>query len=255
MATAAGVISGMVAVPMIVQLKTAQISPVIELRYGYTRWYQIIGIVVCATLHIIADVIALTSVLLPRQWDEEFLNKMKEYKVKRSSKSVIDNIQWALQCCGSLSYKDWHIVEWTKISVRRSLVDIIRDTAGYSETAMEVDAVPFSCCARKILETCMHYNVVQYGTKTISVGGCSFKVKHTAQLILWSEFGVYATCILIESELLPSPPTRIIDMNGESIYIELESGQINIRGDANSGLNKTKVNKINFKISRVVTKS
>lgn len=77
-------------------------------------------------------------------------------------------------------------------------MDIIRDTAGYSEATKEVNSVPFSCCARKILETCMHYDVSQYGTKTISVSGCSLKMQQTAQLILWSEFGVYAVCVLIE---------------------------------------------------------
>ncbi|KAI4471098.1 tetraspanin family [Holotrichia oblita] len=198
MATAAGVISGLVAVPMIIQLKTAQISPLIELRYGYTKWYQVIAIIVCASLHVVADIIALISVLVPRQWNDEFLNKMREYKVKKSSKSVVDNIQWALQCCGSVSYKDWYTVKWTKISARSTLVDIIRDTAGYFETTKEVNSVPFSCCARKILETCMHYDVSQYGTNTISVSGCSLKMQHTAQLILWSEFGVYAICVLIE---------------------------------------------------------
>lgn len=91
------------------------------------------------------------------------------------------------------------IILWVyRISRRNTLVDIIRDTGGYSELTKEVNAVPFSCCARKILDTCMHYNVVQYGTNTINVVGCSLKVKNTAQLILWSEFGVYATCVLIE---------------------------------------------------------
>ncbi|XP_022900284.1 uncharacterized protein [Onthophagus taurus] len=200
LSTAAGVISGLVAVPMVIQLKTAQISHHIELKYGYTKWYQVLAICVCAILHFAAAIFTAIGLLVPRKWEEEFFQKMVLYNEKNCAKSLVDNIQWALQCCGAQSYKDWNLVPWKKISDTR----ISRHFAfpHPRESPSLVNAVPFSCCARKVLDVCLHYNLLEYGVKTISIEGCAPKVQKTSNFILAIEFGMFSLCIIIESVVL-----------------------------------------------------
>lgn len=76
------------------------------------------------------------------------------------------------------------------------------DTDAYPDLALlRNDAVPFSCCARSILSSCIHQNLIQLGTSTINKNGCVKKLLIAVHLLLWCEMFIYGICLGLEVQL------------------------------------------------------
>lgn len=60
------------------------------------------------------------------------------------------------------------------------------------------DAVPFSCCTRKIKAACTHYQLRNAGTSTINMQGCTKKLKETMQSLLIFELCLNGISIALE---------------------------------------------------------
>lgn len=182
--------------------------------YGYTIWYQRMAIGVCGSLHFTATIMALTAMSSGLDFKKEFKTLISEYHSKVHSKSLVDNIQWNLQCCGACKYSDWFTVDWEGLNFGNTLVKNTKkdfpveklmkeDTDGYPDlVTIRRDSLPFSCCKRKITAACVHYNIQQFGTRTINVGGCALKLKRAVHYLLVVETISYTVCVLIELAIL-----------------------------------------------------
>lgn len=60
------------------------------------------------------------------------------------------------------------------------------------------DAVPFSCCIRKIQAACVHEHIFNTGTSTINTFGCGRKLKNTVQSLLAFELCLNGICVPLE---------------------------------------------------------
>lgn len=80
--------------------------------YGYTLCYSKLAIGVSLATHLAGTLLSVVGILNAAHIGNEFLQVMKKYDTEQSSKSMVDNIQWALQCCGSKNYNDWFMFDW-----------------------------------------------------------------------------------------------------------------------------------------------
>lgn len=84
--------------------------------YGYSLCYQKLVISVALVLHIAAAFLSVFTIYYRDNIDEDFLGAMKKYRIDPTSKAIVDNVQYALQCCGANNYKNWFDIEWKKQS-------------------------------------------------------------------------------------------------------------------------------------------
>lgn len=80
--------------------------------YGYTLCYQRLAISVSGTLHLIAVTLTVSALAISTNLRKDFKILMMNYHTKTSSKSLVDNIQFVLQCCGGHNYEDWFAIDW-----------------------------------------------------------------------------------------------------------------------------------------------
>ena len=60
---------------------------------------------------------AVIALMCSNNLDEKFYDLMEMYNQKQVSKSMVDNVQWALQCCGAYGYMDWFKVDWCESNI------------------------------------------------------------------------------------------------------------------------------------------
>lgn len=80
--------------------------------YGYTLCYSKLAIGVSLSIHLTGALLSAMAIFNTANLGNEYLLIMKKYHSEQSAKSMVDNIQWALQCCGSNNYKDWFTFDW-----------------------------------------------------------------------------------------------------------------------------------------------
>lgn len=97
--------------------------------YGYSISYQKLALGISIAVHAIATLLPIIFLILSSHSAiaKHFLKAMSNYRTQ-PTKAAIDNVQWALQCCGSGSYSDWFRHEWRppemkKHYTRNSLVE------------------------------------------------------------------------------------------------------------------------------------
>lgn len=89
-------------------------SPNMDRIYGYSLCYQKLVVSVALVLHLAAAFLSVFTIYYRDNIDEDFFDAMKKYSTNPTSKAVVDNVQYALQCCGVHSYKDWFETDWKK---------------------------------------------------------------------------------------------------------------------------------------------
>lgn len=87
--------------------------------YGYTLCYSKLAIGVSLCIHLAGALLSAVAIFSTTNLDDQFISVMRKYHNQLSSKSMVDNIQWALQCCGSNNYRDWFLFDWTGSQLRR----------------------------------------------------------------------------------------------------------------------------------------
>lgn len=80
--------------------------------YGYSLCYQKLVVSVALFLHLAAALLSIFTIYYRDNIDEDLFDAIKKYSTNPNSKAVVDNVQYALQCCGAHSYKDWFEIEW-----------------------------------------------------------------------------------------------------------------------------------------------
>lgn len=88
--------------------------------YGYTTCYSKLAISVSLSIHFIATILSAIAIFNTTHFGNNFLTIMKKYHYEQNAKSMVDNIQWALQCCGSNNYKDWFEFDWMGNKIAKS---------------------------------------------------------------------------------------------------------------------------------------
>lgn len=78
-----------------------------ERIFGYTLCYLQLVVVVSLVTNVTGSVLAVKGVYCTRFFEEKLYRLVGEYGSKLSSKELLDNLQFGLQCCGSYDYKDW----------------------------------------------------------------------------------------------------------------------------------------------------
>ncbi|XP_032676427.1 RDS/peripherin-like protein xRDS35 [Odontomachus brunneus] len=98
-----------------------------------------------------------------------FNASMRLYVSVASYKYAIDEIQFALQCCGHTSYTDWFRFDWQKTDYASGEEMTVQD--GISDEDYRDRGVPFSCCNLHAMGPCTHTEMTD--DETINVNGCA----------------------------------------------------------------------------------
>lgn len=80
--------------------------------YGYTMCYQRLAVCVSGGVHFCALLLSIIALAVSTNLGTEFYKLVKDYHTKQSTKSLVDNVQYILQCCGAYSYEDWFKFNW-----------------------------------------------------------------------------------------------------------------------------------------------
>ncbi|XP_065172811.1 uncharacterized protein, partial [Atheta coriaria] len=104
--TTAGLLAGFITLPTVVQLKTAQIKMQTYKTMSFTIWYKRLAICTCTILQSVSFSLALVNLFAAKSCKDTFMKIMHDYGNKQSAKSIVDNVQWFIQCCGAAGYKD-----------------------------------------------------------------------------------------------------------------------------------------------------
>lgn len=129
--TTAGLLAGFITLPTVVQLKTAQMCATISTicsitnnnsfdcskmqtykTMSFTIWYKRLAICTCTILQSVSFSLALVNLFAAKSCKDTFMKIMHDYGNKQSAKSIVDNVQWFIQCCGAAGYKDWYEINW-----------------------------------------------------------------------------------------------------------------------------------------------
>ncbi|KAF5294932.1 hypothetical protein FQR65_LT10644 [Abscondita terminalis] len=190
LATLAGLIAGLITLPAVIK------TPKMDRIYGYTLCYQRLTVSIAAMLHCIAILLAFYALLQTVKLGSTFKKLMKTYEIKTSSKVLVDNIQFAFDCCGGYSYADWK---------QMSL-----ETEALDEQDQRINSVPFSCCSKIVFAPCNNKDLT-FGLKTINTDGCGLKLGKFIHTVLWLELILYLVSFSLEVAilgLLGDPPVE-----------------------------------------------
>ncbi|KAI5641102.1 tetraspanin family domain-containing protein [Phthorimaea operculella] len=120
---------------------------------------------------------------------------MNNYRDSFVHKRFIDNIQWALKCCGLNSYKDWFTIEWYDKS--RDYDWATSQGIRSKKAPKFIDSVPYSCCKSG---SCISNYLTELGTSSIHTGGCG---NYLHRIILFTmAFYIFLFLAVIALELL-----------------------------------------------------
>ncbi|XP_018336093.1 CD151 antigen-like [Agrilus planipennis] len=215
--TGVGLIAGFITFPTSIRMKTSHFSPNMSKIYGYTFCFQRLAMIVCGTLHLSATLVAIIMVVLILKHrsniGNDFVKLMKSYHEKLFSKVLVDNVQFALQCCGATSSRDWYPN---------------RDNDYFQDTFDDAFSIPFSCCSKYSNEGCDPYDP---SSSTINHQGCITELEKKAILLLWIEISLSGSCLIIEMAVFFSlkRPSEQDDLHSSSstlktIYVRSKWG-------------------------------
>ncbi|KAF5298986.1 hypothetical protein FQA39_LY11618 [Lamprigera yunnana] len=192
--TLAGLIAGFITLPAVIRFKTARMSPKMDRIYGYTLCYQRLTVSVAGTLHFSATILAVVALAtMTGDIGEDFKKLMKTYGSNTSSKILVDNVQFLMQCCGKHSYKDWYSIFYFDSDKKKDLLKL--------DNEIQSKRVPFSCCSRTALTPCNFENL-EFGKQGVNKEGCEVKLKYFARTLLWFEFVFYGLSFSLEATIL-----------------------------------------------------
>ncbi|PSN33634.1 hypothetical protein C0J52_14258 [Blattella germanica] len=77
---------------------------------------------------------------------------MGQYLDDPTWKRTFDKVQSEMECCGTLSYTDWHRASWIKLDFLRQESHTVKQADG----RVLPPVVPWSCCNPKVLYPCFH---------------------------------------------------------------------------------------------------
>lgn len=92
-----------------------------ERVFGYSLCYIKLAIGVSLIMHCTAAFFTTLAIVTATNMSSEFMRLMRNYHNKQTSKGMVDDIQWTLQCCGSIGYEDWFRLNWAGHQLKMSL--------------------------------------------------------------------------------------------------------------------------------------
>ncbi|XP_025160881.1 uncharacterized protein LOC105183735 [Harpegnathos saltator] len=141
-----------------------------HVRTGRVLRCLLVAVVVCAALNTATLASIGCHISVRRETLVDVFNaSMRLYVSTASYKYAIDEIQFALQCCGHTSYVDWFRLDWQKTNYASEEETTGQD--GISDEDYRDRGVPFSCCNPHAMGPCKHTELAD--DETINVNGCA----------------------------------------------------------------------------------
>ncbi|KAJ2950568.1 hypothetical protein O0L34_g8814 [Tuta absoluta] len=153
-------------------------------------WVAILWILI---LCVIGVVVVIRRMLNKNVMVNAVTNSMINYRDSYAHKRFIDNIQWALMCCGLHSYKDWFTIDWYDKS--RDYDWSSSNDLRSNKSPKFIDSVPYSCCKSG---SCISNYLTELGTSSINTRGCGCYL-HRLLLFMMVFYGfLFLTIIILE---------------------------------------------------------
>ncbi|XP_011557611.3 photoreceptor outer segment membrane glycoprotein 2 isoform X1 [Plutella xylostella] len=119
---------------------------------------------------------------------------LKEYRNVPTLKRFMDNVQWAMKCCGANSYKDWFKYNWNDKAggFDWDMVDIKLEN-------LQADSVPLSCCKSG---SCISNYLTELGTFSINTDGCADVVSTLIKYSMCANLLLFVAVICLQVMIL-----------------------------------------------------
>ncbi|KAL3280200.1 hypothetical protein HHI36_017700 [Cryptolaemus montrouzieri] len=193
LAAVCGLVAGLITLPASIRLKFNETSPALDKLYGHSSFFKKLTLFVSLLLNIVAATMTVVALLTLRNFCQAFGRLMKVYHCNVPARVLVNLIQISLECCGSLSYKDWLSINWR-------MYEMTNDEDFTEEDNPE--AVPYSCCNKSTAMACGHFDLRTYGTCSIYRRGCAKFLKILTKRYLWVLFTLYMINVALQVLLL-----------------------------------------------------